>query len=149
MRAVGRVPRNRGRVTTLLASLTPTGVGPAVTRQGGTTKEAFLAYLREDLVPTLEAGQVVLLDNLGAHRAREVRALVEATGARLVYLPPYSPDLNPIELAFAKVKAGLRRAGARTRAALETAIDDALAAVTPADIRGFYAHCGYPLSGQP
>ena len=110
-RAVGRVPRNRGRVTTLLASLTPTGVGPAVTRQGGTTKAAFLAYLRENLAPALEAGQVVLLDNLGAHRAREVRAIVEATGARLVYLPPYSPDLNPIELAFAKVKARLRRGG--------------------------------------
>ena len=148
-RAVGRVPRNRGKVTTLIACLTPAGVGPTRTRLGGTTKEAFLAYLRENLAPALEAGQVVLLDNLGAHRAREVRAIVEATGARLVYLPPYSPDLNPIEPAFAKVKARLRRVGARTREALTTAIGDALAGVTPADIRGFYAHCGYPLPGHP
>jgi transposase len=148
-RAVGRVPRNRGRVTTLLASLTPTGTGPARTRLGGTTKEVFLAYLREEVAPTLAAGQVVVLDNLGAHRAHAVRALVEATGARLVYLPSYSPDFNPIELAFGKLKASLRRAGARTREGLEAAIGDALAAVTPADVRGYYAHCGYSLPGQP
>ena len=143
------MPRNRGRVTTLLASLSPTGIGPTRTRLGGTTKEAFLAYLREELAPTLAPGQVVILDNLGAHRAREVREAVEARGARLLYLPPYSPDFNPIELAFAKLKASLRRAGARTREALEAAIRDGLAAVTQADTRGFYAHCGYPLPGQP
>jgi transposase len=142
------VPRNRGRATTLLASLTPTGVGPTRTRLGGTTEEVFLAYVREELVPTLDAGRVVILDNLAAHRAPEVREAVEATGARLLYLPPYSPDFNPIELAFSKLKAGLRRAGARTREALEAAIGEALAAITPADIRGFYAHCDYPLLGQ-
>ena len=147
-RAGGRVPRNRGRVTTLLAGLTPTGVGATRTRLGGTTKAVFLAYLREELAPTLEAGQVVVLDNLAAHRAPEVRAIVEAAGARLLYLPSYSPDFNPIELAFGKLKAGLRRAGARTREALAAAIGDALAAVSAADVRGFYAHCGYPLPGQ-
>ena len=143
------MPRNRGRVTTLLASLTPAGVGPATTRQGGTTKAAFLAFLREGVAPTLEAGQVVVLDNLGAHRAREVRTIVEAAGARLVYLPSYSPDFNPIELAFGKLKARLRQAGARTREALETAIRDGLAAITAADACAFYAHCGFPLPGQP
>jgi len=148
-RAVGAVPRNRGRVTTLLAGLTATGVGPTRTRLGGTTKAVFLAYLREELAPTLAPGQVVILDNLGAHRAREVREIVEARGARLLYLPPYSPDFNPIELAFGTLKAGLRRAGARTREALEAAIGDALATITTADVRGFYAHCGYPLPGQP
>jgi transposase len=143
------VPRNRGRATTLLAGLTAAGGGPTRTRVGGTTKEVFLAYLREEVVPTLAAGHIPILDNLGAHRAREVREVVEAAGARLVYLPPSSPDLNPIELAFGTLKARLRRAGARTRAAFEAAIGDALAAVTPADIRAFYAHCGYPLPGQP
>ena len=148
-RAVGRVPRNRGKVTTLIACLTPAGVGPTRTRLGGTTKEAFLAYLREALAPSLRPGQAVILDNLAAHRAHEVRAVVEAAGARLLYLPSYSPDFNPIELAFGKLKAGLRRAGARTREGLEAAIGAALAAITPTDIRGFYAHCGYPLPGPP
>jgi transposase len=145
---VGRVPRNRGKVTTLIACLTPTGVGPTRTRAGGTTKEAFLGYLREDLAPALRPGQVVVLDNLGAHRPAEVQAIVEERGARLLYLPGYSPDLNPIELAFGKLKAALRRAGARTREALEAAIADALAAITQADARAFYAHCGFPLRGQ-
>lgn len=148
-RAVGRVPRNRGRVTTLIASLTARGVGPTITRQGGTTKAAFLAYLREELAPTLEAGQTVVLDNLGAHRPAEVRAIVEARGARLLYLPGYSPDFNPIELAFGKLKAAVRRAGARTREALEAAIREALAAITPHEVRRFFAHCGYHLQGQP
>ena len=143
------MPRNRGKATTLIAGLTATGVGPTTLRQGGTTKEAFLTYLREEVAPTLEPGQTVVLDNLGAHRPPEVREIVEARGAALLYLPSYSPDLNPIELAFGKLKAGLRRAGARTREALEAAIQEALATITTADVRGFYAHCGFPLPGQP
>lgn len=143
------MPRNRGQATTLIASLTPAGVGPTVTRAGGTTKDAFLAYVREHLAPALEPGQAVVLDNLGAHRAAEVRALVEARGASLRYLPAYSPDFNPIELAFGTLKAALRKAEARTREALEAAIRDALAAITPAQVRGYYAHCGFPLPGQP
>lgn len=101
------------------------------------------------LAPALEPGQVVVLDNLGAHRPAEVRAIVEARGARLLYLPGYSPDLNPIELAFGTLKAALRRAGARTREALEAAIAQALAAIPPEQVRGFFAHCGYPLPDQP
>ena len=150
-RAGGAVPRNRGRVTTLIASLTPAGPGPgpARTREGGTTKDAFLAYLREDLAPTLAAGQVVVLDNLGAHRATGVREAVEARGARLLYLPGYSPDFNPIELAFGKLKGALRGAGARTRDDLRAAIGAALAGATEDDARAFYAHCGFPVTDQP
>jgi transposase len=148
-RAVGRVPRNRGKVTTLLASLTPTGLGPAITRAGGTSTAAFLAYLREELAPVLEPDWVVVLDNLGAHRAAEVRQVVEERGATLLFLPSYSPDFNPIELVFGTLKAALRRVGARTREALEDAIRAALAAVTVEQIRGCYAHCGYHLPARP
>ena len=148
-RAVGRVPRDRGRVTTLIASPTPHGIGPTTTRQGGTSKDAFLAGLREEPAPTLAAGQVVILGNPGAHRPAEVRAVVEARGARLLYLPGYSPDFNPIEPAFGTPKAARRRVGARTREALEAAIGAALAAITPHETRGFFAHCGYPLRDQP
>jgi transposase len=147
-RAVGRVPRNRGKATTLIASLTPAGLGPTATRLGGTTKEVFVAYLKEALAPTLHPGQIVILDNLGAHRPAEVRAIVEERGARVLYLPAYSPDFNPIELVFGTLKAALRRVGARTREALEAALREGLAAITPAQIRAFFAHCGYPLRGQ-
>lgn len=148
-RAVGRVPRNRGAVTTVLASLTPAGAGPTRTLTGGTTKEVFLSYLEEELGPTLEPGQVVVLDNLGAHRAAAVRDAVEKRGATLHFLPAYSPDFNPIELVFGTLKTALRRAGARTRDELETAIRTALAAITPEQARACYAHCGYHLPNQP
>jgi transposase len=148
-RAVGRVPKNRGRVTTLIASLTPAGMGPCRTLLGGTSKAVFLSYLREELAPTLTPGQVVILDNLGAHRPQEVAAIIAERGARVLYLPGYSPDFNPIELAFGKLKAGLRQAGARTRDALEAAIAAALAAITRTDATAFFAHCGFPLSAHP
>jgi transposase len=144
-RATGRAPTNRGAVTTLIACLTPTGMGPCQTVVGGTTKARFLAYLTEHLGPTLRPGQVVVLDNLGAHHAREVAGVLAAAGVRVVYLPPYSPDMNPIELAFGKVKAALKRIAVRTRDALELAIQEALATITAADARAFYAHCGFPL----
>jgi transposase len=148
-RAVGRVPRNRGKMTTLIASVTAAGIGATTTRLGGTSKEVFLTYLEEELAPTLHPGQIVILDNLGAHRPAKVRAIVEARGARLLYLPAYSPDFNPIELVFGTLKTALRRIGARTRETLEGAIRAALAAITPDQIRSFFAHCGYPLQGQP
>ena len=137
------MPRNRGTVTTILASLTLDGIGPTQTRLGGTSKDAFLGYLCAHLVPSLRPGQTVFLDNLGAHLAKEVRATVEARGAQLRYLPPYSPDFNPIEHAFSKLKALLRKAAARTTEALDAAINDALAAITAADAAGWFAHCGY------
>jgi transposase len=142
------VPRNRGTVTTVLASLTLAGVGPTQTRQGGTSKAAFLEYLREHLAHRLRPGQIVFLDNLGAHQAKEVRATIEERGAELRYLPPYSPDFAPIEHAFSKLKALLRKAAARTTEALEAAIRDSLAALTAADAAGWFAHCGYRVEHQ-
>lgn len=142
-RAHGAVPRNRGTVTTVLTSLSAAGMGPAMAVEGGTSTAVFLAYLERVLVPTLAPGQVVVMDNLAAHRSRRVAEVVHAAGCQLVYLPAYSPDLNPIEEANALVKARLRAAGARTRPSLDRAVADALGAVTPADARGWLAHAGY------
>ncbi len=147
-RARGVVPRNRGRATTLLASLTTAGMGPAMTVEGGTTAEVFAAYVDQVPAPALRPGQVVVWDNLAAHQAARVRELVEARGAALVFLPAYSPDFSPIEEAFSKLKALLRKAGARTREALFEAIGRALRAVSAADARGWFAHCGYPVAAQ-
>ena len=116
---------------------------------GGTDAAVFEADVAQGLAPTLHAGQVVILDNVGAHRSRRARALIEARGAHLAFLPPSSPDLSPIEHAFSTIKEALRRAQARTQATLEAAIGAALAAVTAADARGWFAHCGYPLLAQP
>jgi transposase len=147
-RAVGRVPRNYGPNVTLFAALTPAGIGPALVMEGAADGESFALYLRELLVPSLRPGQVVVMDNLSVHKGAAVRALVEAAGCRLLFLPAYSPDLNPIEQAFAKVKAHLRRAAARTFDALVAAIREAIDAVTPADAQGCFAHCGHPLPDQ-
>lgn len=118
-RAYGKVPRNRGKNTTLIAAITlQEGLGEAVTIKGATDAEVFEAYVEKFLAPTLQEGQVVVLDGLGAHRTQRVRELVEATGADLLFLPSYLPDLNPIEEAFSKVKGLVRKAGARTREAL-------------------------------
>jgi transposase len=118
-------------------------------RGGHRRGEAFEAYVERFLAPSLEEGQVVVLDGLGAHRTEKVRELIEGRGADLVFLPPYSPDLNPIEEAFSKVKQLVRRAGARTREALVEAIGRALAAVTPEDAAGWFDHAGYRPQDQP
>jgi len=144
-RAVGAAPRNRGPNVTLLAALTPTGMGPGVVFEGATDRRACEAFVEQFLVPSLRRGQVVVLDNLSAHKGERVRQLIEGTGCRLRFLPPYSPDFNPIELAFAKLKTRLRRVAARTFEALVAAIGDALDAITAADARGFFGHCGFPL----
>jgi len=148
-RSVGQVPRNRGTGTTLVAALTLAGMGPAMTIVGGTDAAVFEAYLEQGLAPTLRSGDLVILDNVGAHQSRRARALIEDRGAHLLFLPPYSPDLSPIELAFSKVKQVLRRSEARTQAALDTAIGAALTTVTAADARAWFAHCGYPVPAQP
>jgi len=143
-RAYGKVPRNRGRNTTLIASITlEGGMGESVAIEGATDAEAFEAYVERFLAPRLEEGQVVVLDRLGAHRTGRVRELIEARGAELLFLPAYSPDLNPIEEAFSKIKQLVRKAGARTREALIEAIARALAAVTPEDAAGWFGHAGY------
>jgi len=138
-----KVPRNRGTNTTVLSSTSLEGMGPSMAVEGLTTKEVFEAYVEHFLVPALREGQVVVMDNLSAHKGERVRDLIEDKGCALLYLPPYSPDYNPIEEAFSKVKRFLRRLGARTRDALLEAIGTALDEVSAKDAEGFFAHCGY------
>lgn len=147
-RAIGYIPRNHGSNRTLLAVLTPQGIGPALTIQGSVTGAAFTAYAHRVLAPSLRPGQVVVLDNLSAHKQEQARLAVEAVGARLLFLPAYSPDFNPIELAFAKIKAQLRAAAKRTPEDLLAATAAAIDAVSTADAHGFYAHCGFLLSAD-
>ena len=142
-RAIGNAPRNWGKNVTLLASITSGGVGPCLAVEGSTTRGVFETYLEQVLAPSLRPGQVIVVDNLSAHKGGRVREIVKEAGCDLVYLPPYSPDSNPIEEAFSKVKGLLRKAQARTREALIGAIGRALDAVTTRDIRGFFGHCGY------
>jgi transposase len=136
LRARGAVPRNRGPVTTLLAGVSLGGMSPAMTVEGGTDTAVVATYLERVLLPALAPGQVVVVDNVGAHQPDRIRALVEAAGCELVFLPAYSPDLSSIEEAFSKIKALVRAAGARSRAVLDAAIAAALKAVTPADAAG-------------
>ena len=143
-RAHGRAPAAWGRNTTLVGAMTAAGL-VALRRQvgGGTTKRSFLAFVVEDLVPVLRPGQVVVLDNLSAHHAAEVRAAVEAAGCQLLHVPPYSPDLNPIEKAWSKLKAILRGIGARTQEALDEAISVAASAITGSDAANWIGGAGY------
>ena len=145
-RAYGKAPRNWGKNVTLIASMSAEGIGAAMSVEGATDGAAFEAYVKHFLVPTLEAGQIVVMDNLQVHKMKRVRELVEGSGAEVLFLPPYSPDFSPIEEAFSKVKTILRRIGARTREALLEATSDALSAVSSADARGWFGHCGYPVA---
>jgi transposase len=147
-RAFVSVPRNWGKNVTLLASMSVRGMGPCLAVEGSATTEVFLAYLEQVLAPSLRLGQVVVMDNLTAHRGERVRELIESRGCELIYLPPYSPDFNPIEEAFAKLKALLRKAGARSHEVLIEAMGWALSAVTERDVRNFFEHRGYQILGQ-
>lgn len=147
-RAYCAVPRNRGKNTTLLSSMSVEGIKPSLIVEGATTAAVFEAYVEKVLAPTLRPGQIVVMDNLSAHKGDRVRELIEERGCKLLYLPPYSPDLNPIEEAFSKIKGILRKAEARSREALIEAIGQALDAITCRDARGFFEHCGYRLLGQ-
>jgi transposase len=144
-RAYAKVPRNRGVNTTLLASLSLEGMGPCLAVEGSTTTTVFEAYVEGVLAPTLRRGQIIVVDNLGAHKGERVRELIEERGCQLLYLPPYSPDFNPIEEAFSKIKGALREAGARTREALIEALGAAISRVSASDARGFFEHGGYHL----
>ena len=144
-RAYGVVPRNTGPNTTLIATLSLAGVWSAMTLEGAVDRPAFEAFVRQALVPTLVPGQIVVLDNLSVHHGAAIRALIEGAGCRVLFLPPYSPDFAPIEQAFAKLKEAIRRAGARTRAALEAAIAAALELITAQDAAGWFRHCGYQV----
>jgi transposase len=142
-RAHAAAPRNPGENKTVLAALTLDGVGALLRFDGGMTGARFEGYVRHVLAPTLRPGQVVVADNLRAHHTDGARAAIEARGARLLHLPPYSPDFNPIEHAFSTVKQSLRRARARTDDALRVATWAAFAAVTQAHAAGWFTHCGY------
>jgi transposase len=147
-RAYCSVPRNRGKNTTLLSSMTMEGMGPSLAVEGATTAAVFETYVERVLSPMLRPGQVVVMDNLTAHKGGRVRELIEERGRELIYLPPYSPDFNPIEEAFAKIKSLLRKAEARSREALIESIGQAISAVSARDARGFFEHCGYRAVAQ-
>lgn len=138
-------PQSHWHTLTVLSAITQQGVLASMTIEDATDGDVFLAYLEQVLGPQLHAGQLVIMDNLRAHKVEGVRERIEARGARLVYLPPYSPDFNPIEQIWAKVKQWLRSAKARTVEALEQAIADALKAITAKDTAGCFAGCGYGL----
>jgi transposase len=144
-RAYAQVPRNRGANTTLLASMSLEGMGPCLAVEGTTTTIVFEAYVEQVLAPSLRRGQIVVVDNLSAHKSERARELIEEQDCQLLFLPPYSPDLNPIEEAFSKIKGTLRKAGARTRQALIEALGVAISAVTARDARSFFEHGGYYL----
>ena len=138
------VPRNRGKNTTVLASMSLEGMGASLAVEGATTSAVFETYVERVLAPTLHEGQVVVMDNLSAHKGERIRELIEARGCELLYLPSYSPDLNPIEEAFSKIKGLLlRKAEARSREALLEAIGAALSVITDREARAFFKHCGY------
>jgi transposase len=143
-----RVPRRRGKNTTLLASMTLEGMGPTLAVEGATTAAVFEAYVEKVLAPSLKGGQIVVMDNLGAHRPKRIRELIKERGCELLYLPSYSPDYNPIEGAFAKIKNLLRDAAARTKEALVRAMGVALSTISTQDARGFFEHAGYRSSAH-
>jgi transposase len=150
-RAHGKAPRNWGKNVTLISSITMLeGMGPSMSIQGSSDTESFGLYMRDILAPKLKAGQIVIMDNLSVHRGAWARELIESRGCQLWLLPSYSPDFNPIEQAFSKVKNLLRKAKARTLEALFEATHHALEAVSGEDARGYFKHCGYPTSwAQP
>lgn len=142
-RLIGKAPWGHWKTTTFVAGLRCNEISAPCVLDGPMNGQAFLTYVEKVLVPVLKPGDIVVMDNLSAHKVEGVRELIDAIGARLVYLPPYSPDLNPIEMAFAKVKALLRRAAARTRDALWDKIAEVLAAFTPQECANYFRHAGY------
>ena len=147
-RAFGKAPRNWEKNVTLIAALSAEGMGQAMSVEGATDGAAFEAYVKHFLVPTLKEGQVVVMDNLQAHKSSRIRKLIESAGASVLFLPPYSPDFSPIEEAFSKIKTILRSIEARTQETLVEAIGQALDAVSRSDALGWFSHCGYRLADQ-
>jgi transposase len=145
VRVVGSVPQNYGPNVTILGALGIQGLQAVMTVDGATDAEVFRTYVKRVLGPTLRPGDIVVMDNLRAHKAVGVQQALARRGARLLYLPPYSPDLSPIEPCWSKVKTALRKAKARTRDALDTAITHVLPMVTPSNAQGWFRHCGYAV----
>jgi len=142
-RLVSAVPHGHWKTTTFVAALRLDGLTAPTVIDGALNGDLFVAYVQQQLVPTLRPGDVVVMDNLSCHKRAEVRQAIEAAGARLLYLPPYSPDLNPIEQVFAKLKQLLRSAGKRTVEELWEFLGRALDAFDPEECRNYFRHCGY------
>lgn len=138
-------PAGNWRTLTLLGAMSTKGLVATMTIESPTDGDVFFAYLEQVLCPRLQTGQIVILDNLSAHKVRGVRELIEATGAGLLYLPPYSPDFNPIELCWAKVKQKLRSLKARTLDSLQSAVIEALSSITSENASSWFSHCGYAI----
>ena len=144
-RLVDRAPHGHWRTTTFVAGLRETGIVAPLVLDGPMTGAVFRTYVAEFLTPALQAGDIVVMDNLPAHKVKGVREAILAVDAGLLYLPPYSPDLNPIEQLFAKLKTLLRKMAARSREALWTAISDLLDTFSPEECRNYLRNCGYAL----
>lgn len=144
-RAGGVVPRNRGTNTTILGALAAHGVQAVMTLAGATDRLAFEAFIEHVLVPTLVPGQIVIMDNLSAHKSQKAQRLVESRGCRWEFLPSYSPDLNPIEMLWSQFKSALRAQGPRTQELLDALIWPVLSTVTLQHVQGWFAHAGYLL----
>lgn len=145
-RLVATVPHGTWRITTFVGALRRDGFTAPLVVDGAINGEIFLAYVEQILAPTLSRGDVLVMDNLNVHKVSGVREAVAARGATLLHLPPYSPDLNPIELAFSKLKALLRSAAERTTDALWSRIGSLLNHFTPDECAAYFRHCGYPHS---
>lgn len=144
-RVADAVPKNFGLNVTILGALSCTGLDAVMTVEGATDTAVFRAYVEQVLVPTLVADDIVVMDNLSVHKVRGIREAIEATGARLIYLPPYSPDYSPIESCWSKLKAILRKAKARTREALDEALTQAIEHISQSDAKGWFNLCGYAV----
>ena len=142
-RLVAKVPHGHWKTLTLVAALRVNGMTAPYVVDGAMDGPSFLAYVERVLAPTLTKGDIVFMDNVRTHKVDGVRQIIEAKGARLRYLPPYSPDLNPIENAYSKLKAAMRKGAARTVGALTKLVGRAIAAIDPADCRGYFRHAGY------
>ena len=142
-RLVAPVPHGHWKTSTFLAALRHDGLTAPCVLDGSINGAVFLAYIEQFLVPTLRPGDIVVMDNLGSHKVAGVREAIEACGAELRYLPPYSPDLNPIEQVFSKLKAGLRTVAARTVDTLSSAIGSAIASFEPTECENYFANAGY------
>jgi transposase len=144
-RLVAKVPHGHWKTTTLIAALDQRGIRCSMTLDGAVNREAFESFVEQILTPSLSPRDIVVMDNLSSHKGSRVKQLIEATGATLLYLPPYSPDLNPIEPAFSKIKQLLRSAAHRTMEALWTNMQSLLDRVSASDAANFLRHCGYTL----
>lgn len=145
-RVVDSTPQPSGSQTTTLAVIGLECITAPLVLSGAVNGTVFYEYVKQCVVTTLQPGDILFMDNLTAHKVAGIEELIRARGADLIYLPPYSPDLNPIELAWSKIKTILRRLKARTFSDLIEALKQALLAITPQDIHGWFAHCGYAIN---